>query len=253
MKAMVLAAGLGTRLRPLTPDRPKALVEVAGRTLLQITLARLRNFGIRDVIVNVHHFADRMIDYLAAHDNFGMNIAISREEFGGFVQNGDETLVRRAAGKILPPVRDEDGQGAALDRPAHRVEHRVVAAVVGQQAARMAQQHRAVHPPVGRARALLLDVRGQPRKGDAAELEPAGGDQAEAFRQLLVRAAGNLVVRRHERFRRGESRLLQAGPAMIEPPAKARSQKPCRGFDTKRNSKATPRKTRASSITMIGK
>ncbi len=80
MKAMVLAAGLGTRLRPLTDDRPKALVEVAGRTLLEITLTRLRDFGIRDVIVNVHHFADRMIEYLAANANFGMNIVISREE-----------------------------------------------------------------------------------------------------------------------------------------------------------------------------
>ncbi len=80
MKAMVLAAGLGTRLRPLTNDRPKALVEVAGCTLLEITLARLREFGIQDVIVNVHHFADLVVDYLKAHDNFGMRIEISREE-----------------------------------------------------------------------------------------------------------------------------------------------------------------------------
>ncbi|HEX6879385.1 MAG TPA: nucleotidyltransferase family protein [Terriglobales bacterium] len=80
MKAMVLAAGLGTRLRPLTNDRPKALVEVAGRTLLEITLARLRGFGIRDVIVNVHHFADLVVDYLGANDNFGMQIEVSREE-----------------------------------------------------------------------------------------------------------------------------------------------------------------------------
>src|ERR1700756_146573 len=67
MKAMILAAGLGTRLRPLTDHRPKALVEVAGRTLLEITLTRLRAFGIRDVIVNVHHFADSIIEYLAAN------------------------------------------------------------------------------------------------------------------------------------------------------------------------------------------
>ena len=80
MKAMVLAAGLGTRLRPLTDDRPKALVEVAGRTLLEITLARLRAFGVREVIVNVHHFAEMVIEYLKAHDNFGMRIEISREE-----------------------------------------------------------------------------------------------------------------------------------------------------------------------------
>ncbi len=80
MKAMVLAAGLGTRLRPLTNDRPKALVEIAGRTLLEITLARLRAFGIREVIVNVHHFADLVIAYLKAHNNFGMRIEVSRED-----------------------------------------------------------------------------------------------------------------------------------------------------------------------------
>ncbi len=80
MKAMILAAGLGTRLRPLTDDRPKALVEVAGRTMLEITLARLRDFGIREVIVNVHHFADMVVTYLKAHDNFGMRIDVSRED-----------------------------------------------------------------------------------------------------------------------------------------------------------------------------
>jgi len=80
MKAMILAAGLGTRLRPLTDDRPKALVEVAGRTLLEITLSRLREFGVREVIINVHYFADMVVDYLTAHDNFGMRIEISREE-----------------------------------------------------------------------------------------------------------------------------------------------------------------------------
>lgn len=80
MKAMILAAGLGTRLRPLTNDRPKALVEVAGYTLLEITLARLRSFGVRDVIVNTHHYADMVIEYLSAHDNFGMHIEVSRED-----------------------------------------------------------------------------------------------------------------------------------------------------------------------------
>lgn len=80
MKAMILAAGLGTRLRPLTDDRPKALVTIAGRTLLEIALCRLRTFGIREVIVNTHHYADMMAEYLEANDNFGMQIAISREE-----------------------------------------------------------------------------------------------------------------------------------------------------------------------------
>jgi NDP-sugar pyrophosphorylase family protein len=80
MKAMVLAAGLGTRLRPLTNHRPKALVEVSGRTLLEITLARLREFGVNEVIVNVHHFADMVVDYLKSKNNFGMRIEVSREE-----------------------------------------------------------------------------------------------------------------------------------------------------------------------------
>lgn len=80
MKAMVLAAGLGTRLRPLTNDRPKALVEVNGRTLLEITLLRLRGFGIHEVIVNAHHFTDLLVAFLEGHDNFGMRIEVSRED-----------------------------------------------------------------------------------------------------------------------------------------------------------------------------
>jgi NDP-sugar pyrophosphorylase family protein len=80
MRAMILAAGLGTRLRPLTDDRPKALVEINDRTLLAITLSRLRSFGVSEVIVNVYHFADMITEYLRANDNFGMRIEISREE-----------------------------------------------------------------------------------------------------------------------------------------------------------------------------
>jgi mannose-1-phosphate guanylyltransferase len=80
MKAMVLAAGLGTRLRPLTDDRPKALVEINGHTLLEITLARLRQFGVNEVIVNAHHFAQMIVDYPSANHNFGMTLEVSREE-----------------------------------------------------------------------------------------------------------------------------------------------------------------------------
>ena len=80
MKAMILAAGLGTRLRPLTEDRPKALVTVAGHTLLEITLRRLRSFGVSDVIVNTHHYADMISRYLSDNKNFGMHIEVSHEE-----------------------------------------------------------------------------------------------------------------------------------------------------------------------------
>ena len=106
MRAMILAAGLGTRLRPLTDNRPKALVEVGGRTLLEITLRRLACSGIRDVIVNVHHFADMVIEYLKRNRNFGMRVEISREDVlldtgGGlkkaawfFLENGaDEAFI----------------------------------------------------------------------------------------------------------------------------------------------------------------
>jgi len=77
---MILAAGLGTRLRPLTENRPKALVEIDGRTLLEITLSRLRSFGVREVIINIHHFADMIVEYLKTNANFGMRIEVSREE-----------------------------------------------------------------------------------------------------------------------------------------------------------------------------
>jgi NDP-sugar pyrophosphorylase family protein len=80
MKAMVFAAGLGMRLRPLTNDRPKALVEVAGRTMLEIALERLRSFGVTEAIVNTHHYAEKISQYLAANGNFGMRIEISHEE-----------------------------------------------------------------------------------------------------------------------------------------------------------------------------
>jgi NDP-sugar pyrophosphorylase family protein len=106
MKAMILAAGLGTRLRPLTNDRPKALVEVGGRTLLEITLARLRMFGVGEVIVNVHHFADMVVDYLKANNNFGMRIELSREEelldTGGGLKKAGWFFLEDSAGRDQP-------------------------------------------------------------------------------------------------------------------------------------------------------
>jgi NDP-sugar pyrophosphorylase family protein len=105
MKAMVLAAGLGTRLRPLTDDRPKALVELAGRTLLEITLARLRKAGVTEVIVNVHHFADLVTEYLRAKCNFDMRIEISREDDLLLDTGGG---VKKAAWFFLEDGEDED-------------------------------------------------------------------------------------------------------------------------------------------------
>jgi mannose-1-phosphate guanylyltransferase len=80
VKAMILAAGLGRRLQPLTDSRPKALVEVAGRTMLEIALSRLRAYDVREVVINVHHFADMILEYLKRNDNFGMRVEVSRED-----------------------------------------------------------------------------------------------------------------------------------------------------------------------------
>ena len=64
MEGFILAAGLGTRLRPLTDDRPKALVEVGGKTLLQHAIEKLQASGISHIVVNVHHFADNVVSFL---------------------------------------------------------------------------------------------------------------------------------------------------------------------------------------------
>jgi len=104
MKAMILAAGLGTRLKPLTDDRPKALVTVAGRTMLEIVLCRLRKFGVTEVIVNAHHCAEMIVDYLKAHDRFGMRIEVSRED--GLLDTGGG--LKNAAWFFLDSSGDRD-------------------------------------------------------------------------------------------------------------------------------------------------
>ena len=154
MKAMVFAAGLGTRLRPLTDDRPKALVTIAGRTLLDITLARLRSFGVREVIVNVHHFADQVVAYLAANQNFGMRIEVSREEV--LLDTGGG--LKKAAWFFL-----EAGSGADEPFLIHNVD--VLSTI---DLARMAQFH-AQHNALATlavaervtSRPLLFDAKGQ--------------------------------------------------------------------------------------------
>jgi NDP-sugar pyrophosphorylase family protein len=78
LRAMIFAAGLGTRLRPLTLDRPKALVEVGGIPLLDIQIRRLQHFGFEEVTVNVHHFADLMERHMAAQD-YGLKVNVSDE------------------------------------------------------------------------------------------------------------------------------------------------------------------------------
>jgi MurNAc alpha-1-phosphate uridylyltransferase len=78
-RAMIFAAGLGTRLKPFTNEHPKALAPVNGKSLLQRNIEYFAAAGIREIIVNVHHFADQVINYLQSHNNFGCDIAISHE------------------------------------------------------------------------------------------------------------------------------------------------------------------------------
>ena len=97
MKAMIFAAGLGTRLKPLTDTLPKALVPLAGKTLLQWQIERLKAAGITDIVVNVHHFPDMIINYLRENDNFGCRIAVSDErdmllETGGGLRKAKSLL-----------------------------------------------------------------------------------------------------------------------------------------------------------------
>ncbi len=92
---MIFAAGLGTRLKPLTDTLPKALVPLAGKTLLQWQVEKLKAAGIRDIVVNIHHFPDMIINYLKDNDNFGCNIQVSDErdmllETGGGLRKAEE-------------------------------------------------------------------------------------------------------------------------------------------------------------------
>jgi NDP-sugar pyrophosphorylase family protein len=178
MKAMVLAAGLGTRLRPLTDDRPKALVEVAGRTMLEITLSRLRASGVHDVIVNVHHLADKIAEFLAANDNFGMHIDISREptllDTGGGLKNaahfflGDSSLVDE------PFLLHNVDVISTID-----LERMVRTHTANQALATLAVQHR------GTTRYLLFDERlelcGRHSGRDPADLIVRPARQAQPF------------------------------------------------------------------------
>ena len=105
MKAMIFAAGLGTRLKPITDTMPKALVPVEGKALLERVMRKLMDAGTDSFVVNVHHFPEQIKDFLAANGNFGARVAVSDEqpdvlETGGGILN---------ARKLIREAGDEDG------------------------------------------------------------------------------------------------------------------------------------------------
>lgn len=104
---MIFAAGMGTRLKPFTDTAPKALLPLAGKTLLEWQIEKLRQAGITDIVVNVHHFAEQIINYLQAHNNFGCRISISDErtallDTGGGLLHAAPLLLSADANKGTP-------------------------------------------------------------------------------------------------------------------------------------------------------
>ena len=94
MNALIFAAGLGTRLKPITDTKPKALVSIGGKTLLEHTVLKLKDAGFDHIVVNVHHFADQIIEFLRANQNVGIDIRIS-DERGQLLETGGG--IRKAA------------------------------------------------------------------------------------------------------------------------------------------------------------
>jgi NDP-sugar pyrophosphorylase family protein len=194
MKAMILAAGLGTRLRPLTDNRPKALVEINGRTLLEITLSRLRNVGVREVIINVHHFADMIVEYLKTNHNFGMRIEVSREK--ALLDTGGG--LTKAAHFF---VEDSSGPDSSPDEPfiAHNVD--VLSTI---DLRRMVQFHNENHALATLAvqdrktsRYLLFDDQGQlcgRRSGDDPEPEVVRPSLAQSQQARSLAFSGIHVI-----------------------------------------------------------
>jgi NDP-sugar pyrophosphorylase family protein len=91
MKAMILAAGVGSRLRPLTDDTPKALIEVGGAPMIERVVRRLKAAGVAEIVVNLFHLPDRIVEFLASRQNFGLRMAFTREtellDTGGGLKN----------------------------------------------------------------------------------------------------------------------------------------------------------------------
>ena len=118
MKAMIFAAGLGTRLKPITDIMPKALVPIGGQTLLEWQIEKLTAAGIRDIVINVHHFADKIEDFVAEHKAWGLNIRFSDEremlletggglrKAGALLAGNDPVLVCNV--DVLSTIRLED-------------------------------------------------------------------------------------------------------------------------------------------------
>lgn len=103
MQAMIFAAGMGTRLKPLTDSMPKALVRVGGEPLLKRVILRLKDAGFKRIVINVHHFANQITDYLKENNNFQLDICIS-DETAGLLETGGGIKFARSLFKLNEPI-----------------------------------------------------------------------------------------------------------------------------------------------------
>jgi NDP-sugar pyrophosphorylase family protein len=118
MKAMIFAAGLGSRLKPLTDTMPKALVPIAGRPMLEHVILKLKAAGFTEIVINIHHFGEQILDFLKANENFGLIIHISDErdlllDTGGgikkarsFFENSDEPYAAEIVASVFGRLKN---------------------------------------------------------------------------------------------------------------------------------------------------
>jgi len=133
MNALIFAAGLGTRLKPMTDTMPKAMVRIGGKPLLQLLIEKLKRSGVEQVVINVHHFARQIVDFIAENDSFGLDVRFSDEtdmllETGGGLKKAAGLFTKKAPilvhnvdilsdvdlGKFYSSVLDMDGQPTTL-------------------------------------------------------------------------------------------------------------------------------------------
>ena len=114
MKALIFAAGKGTRLKPFTDYHPKALARVNGVPLLERNIKYLQSYGINDFVINIFHFGEQIVEFLKEHDHFGANIEISDEKDQLLETGGGLVFARKFLDDPWVMPFSGETQGAAL-------------------------------------------------------------------------------------------------------------------------------------------
>ena len=173
MKAMVLAAGQGTRLRPVTDRMPKALVPVAGRPMIEFALLLLRHYGVRDIVINLHHFGRQIENYLGSGQRFNLNLSYSHEtellETGGgllkakpFLQHGTFIVINTDAlidvdlAAVLNDHRQNQAAATLVLRPDQDADRYGSIDIGADGRIRRFLEHRSTEQPVGAVRKLMF-------------------------------------------------------------------------------------------------